>query len=70
MRCGTLEMLFALRARGVTLTELARHAGISRPHLSNATAGRFGLSPDARERLDAALLTLPARPPDLLARLV
>ncbi len=59
-----------LRARGVTLTELARHAGISRPHLSNATAGRFGLSPDARERLDAALLALPARPPDLLAQMV
>ena len=33
-----------LRRRGMTLDTLARRARVSRPHLSNAMAGRFRLS--------------------------
>jgi hypothetical protein len=33
-----------MRARGVTLDELAAELGISQPQLANALAGRFGLS--------------------------
>jgi len=55
-----------LRSRGLTLTALAALSGVSRPHLSNALAGRFGLSPVAVSRLSQAIGALPPRPRLLL----
>ena len=54
-----------LRRRGMTLDTLARRAGVSRPHLSNALAGRFRLSQEAAGRVFDELLALPP-PPDYL----
>ena len=56
-----------LRRRGLTLDALARLSGVSRPHLSNALAGRFRLSQDAAGRVQDGLLGLPPPPDDLLA---
>ncbi len=50
------EQLEARRRQlGLTQEELAALAGISRPQISNVVAGRFGLSRDAAERLQAVL---------------
>ena len=56
-----------LRRRGLTLDVLARRAKVSRPHLSNALAGRFRLSQEAAGRLFDELLALPPPPDDLLS---
>jgi DNA-binding XRE family transcriptional regulator len=54
------------RAAGISQEALARLIRISRPQLANAEAGRFGLSPEAAERLLAAIASLPVRQPSLL----
>jgi hypothetical protein len=56
-----------LRRRGMTLDTLARRARVSRPHLSNAMAGRFRLSQEAAARVFDELLALPPPPDDLLS---
>ena len=56
-----------LRRRGLTLDVLAKRAKVSRPHLSNALAGRFRLSQEAAGRLFDELLALPPPPDDLLS---
>ena len=56
-----------LRRRGMTLDNLARRARVSRPHLSNALAGRFRLSQEAAGRVFDELLALPPPPDDLLS---
>jgi hypothetical protein len=56
-----------LRRRGMTLDTLARRARVSRPHLSNAMAGRFRLSQEAAGRVFDELLALPPPPDDLLS---
>lgn len=61
------EIRGELRRRGMTLDDLARLAGVSRPHLSNAIAGRFRLSREAAGRVQAGLLALPPPPDDLLS---
>jgi hypothetical protein len=55
----------ALKRSGITFEELARRSGLSRPHLSNALAGRFRLSDDAAMRIGIELASLPPPPPDL-----
>lgn len=53
---------------GLSLSELARAAGISQPHLSNIERGRRGPSPDTVRRLARELkvpvVALLADPPD------
>jgi transcriptional regulator with XRE-family HTH domain len=44
--------------RGVTMSQLAREAGIKLPHVSNALAGKEVLSHAAQERLEQSLVTL------------
>jgi transcriptional regulator with XRE-family HTH domain len=46
--------------------DVARAAGLSRPQITNALRGRFGLSPPAAARLHAYLTALPVRQPGLL----
>jgi len=55
----------ALKRSGITFDEFARRSGLSRPHLSNALAGRFRLSDDAAMRIGIELAALPPAPPDL-----
>lgn len=54
-----------LKRSGITFDEFARRSGLSRPHLSNALAGRFRLSDDAAMRIGIELAALPPAPPDL-----
>jgi lambda repressor-like predicted transcriptional regulator len=55
----------AIRSSGVTAGAVARQAGVSLPTLSNALARRFGLSPAAWDRLQAAAMALDRRQPDI-----
>lgn len=50
-----------LAAAGIGHDALAGLVGISRPQLTNAINGTYGLSADAAERLVAAVATLPVR---------
>jgi hypothetical protein len=68
-RLGNAERAWALeqiRCAGVSQDAVARAAGVSRPQLTNALHGRFGLSPPAAARVLAALAALPVRQPGLL----
>jgi len=58
----------ALRASGIKAGDVAREAGISLPTMSNALSRRFGLSPQAWDRLQAAALALGRRQPDIFAQ--
>jgi putative DNA primase/helicase len=58
----------ALLRSGITFDEFARRSGLSRPHLSNALAGRFRLSDAAAMRIGIELASLPPAPPDLFTR--
>ena len=58
----------ALRSSGVKAGDVARQAGVSLPTLSNALSRRFGLSPAAWDRLEAAALALGRRQPDIFTQ--
>lgn len=55
----------AIRSSGAKAGDVARQAGVSLPTLSNALSRRFGLSPAAWHRLEAAALALGRRQPDI-----
>jgi hypothetical protein len=55
----------AIRSSGVTAGAVARQAGVSLPTLSNALSRRFGLSPAAWDRLQAAAMALDRRQADI-----
>lgn len=68
-RLGDAERTWALtriRLAGVRQDDVARAAGLSRPQLTNALQGRFGLSPPAAARVFLYLSKLPARQLDML----
>lgn len=58
----------ALRSSGAKAGDVARRAGVSLPTLSNALSRRFGLSPAAWDRLEAAALALGRRQPDIFTQ--
>ena len=60
------QVVRAAMRDGARQQEIADLAGLSRPHLANFIAGRFGLSPDAMSRLRSALASLPVRQESLL----
>lgn len=55
----------ALRSSGAKAGDVARQAGVSLPTMSNALSRRFGISPEAWARLEAAALALGRRQPDI-----
>lgn len=60
------EIRRQLQARGLRIADLARLAGIARPTLANALAGRYRLGAATQARLLDELLALPpGRAPDL-----
>jgi transcriptional regulator with XRE-family HTH domain len=54
-----------LKSTAQTQEDVARAAGLSRPQLTNALRGRFGLSEDAARRVHEVLDALPVVQPGL-----
>jgi len=54
-----------LKSTAQTQEDVARAAGLSRPQLTNALRGRFGLSGEAARRVHEALTAQPVVQPGL-----